>query len=99
MPLTARHQQIKNPAGIRPPVDVVSQKDLDCAGRWMRLKVGIDLGEQLSQQIGSAVHVSDRIQSRASRDPRQSFPALGRQRAPHLDPPLSETTSYRSVGV
>src|SRR6266849_10317388 len=84
MTLTARHEQIEHLPGVRPAIDIVSQKDVDSPGHRMRLKVGIDLREQLSQQIGTAVHVSDGIHSDTLRDPRQSFSAPGRQRVPHL---------------
>src|SRR5229473_686917 len=86
MALTAGDQQIENPPGIRPPIDIVSQKDVHSPGRGMRLKVGIDLREQLSLQIGTAVHISDRIHPYALRDLRESSSSLRRQRGPHLDP-------------
>jgi hypothetical protein len=66
----------------------------------MRLEVGIDLREQLNQQIGTAVHISDGIHPYALRDLRESSSSLGRQRVPHLDLPLSENAfDYKPVGV
>jgi hypothetical protein len=84
MALTAGDQQIENPAGIRPPIDIVSQKDVHRPGRRMGLKVGIDLREQLSQQIGAAVHISNGIHPYALRELRQSSSSRGRLRVQHL---------------
>jgi hypothetical protein len=50
----------------------------------MLFEVGIDFREQLRQQIGTAVHVSDRIHPHALRDSRQSLSAPRRQRIPHV---------------
>lgn len=84
MALTARHQQIEHLPGVRPAVNVISQKDVGSPGDRMLFEVGIDFREQLRQQIGTAVHVSDRIHPHALRDSRQSLSAPRRQRIPHV---------------
>ena len=87
MALTTGDQQIENPPRIRPSVHIVSQEDVHSPGGRMRLKVGIDLREQLSQQIGTAMHIPDGIYPYALRELRQSPSSRGRLRVQHLDRP------------
>jgi hypothetical protein len=100
MTLAARQQQIEHPSEVRSAIDIVSQKDVDRRGRRMRLEVSINLREQLSQQIGTAVHVTDGIHSQTFRGPTPVVsPRTQARSTPSL--PLSENAlfDYRPVDV
>ena len=61
--------------------------------RWTSLKVGMDLGEQMLEQIDAAVNVSHRIGAIAAGTGWPLF--ASRREVQHQDPGLAASTSAR----
>ncbi len=79
----ARHQHIQDLAGLRAAVDVIADKHFDRALGRIACTIRIDAREQLGQEIGAAVDVTDGIDAQIGRRPRREFLGARQQGLPH----------------
>ena len=98
----ARREQFDHIERRRSAINVVAEEDLKGVGDRMIRAVFIDLGEGFVQQVGSSMHVADRIHARTRRQPGAfdfSSLAKGPPHFPTTSPVISERALQPSAGL